>query len=231
MNRPLIGITCSKNAEGKIAMSQHYLNSVWEAGAVPVFLAYTTDPAKLAEYAEVFDGFLFGGGDDIDPARYGETIQFDNVEVDADRDAFELGLYEHVKRSGKPVLGICRGLQVLNVAEGGTLYQHIDGHRQTPTPGTVTEQPVNVKKGSMLHGFVEKERIFVNSFHHQNIKDLAPTLEIDGVSEDGYIEAVHMPNHPFFLAVQWHPEIFREHDEGMRRVFRAFVDAARGKES
>jgi putative glutamine amidotransferase len=88
-----------------------------------------------------------------------------------------------------------------------------------------------VKKGSMLHGFVEKERIFVNSFHHQNIKDLAPTLEIDGVSEDGYIEAVHMPNHPFFLAVQWHPEIFREHDEGMRRVFRAFVDAARGKES
>ena len=144
MNRPLIGITCSKNAEGKIAMSQHYLNSVWEAGAVPVFLAYTTDPAKLAEYAEVFDGFLFGGGDDIDPARYGETVQFDNVEVDADRDAFELGLYEHVKRSGKPVLGICRGLQVLNVAEGGTLYQHIDGHRQDK-PGTETEQKTLVE--------------------------------------------------------------------------------------
>lgn len=231
MKRPLIGITSSKTADGKLAMSQNYLNSVWEAGGVSVLLAYTEDEDKLAEYAEVFDGFVFAGGDDMDPARYGEEVKFDNVEIDADRDRFELGLYKHVKATGKPILGICRGIQVLNVAEGGTLYQHIDGHRQTPTPGTVTEQPVNVKKGSMLHGFVEKERIFVNSFHHQNIKDLAPTLEIDGVSEDGYIEAVHMPNHPFFLAVQWHPEIFREHDEGMRRVFRAFVDAARGKES
>lgn len=231
MKRPLIGITSSKTADGKLAMSQNYLNSVWEAGAVSVLLAYTEDEEKLAEYAQVFDGFLFAGGDDMDPARYGEEVKFDNVEIDADRDRFELGLYKHVKATGKPILGICRGIQVLNVAEGGTLYQHIDGHRQTPTPGTVTEQPVHVKEGSMLHGLVGKETIFVNSFHHQNIKDLAPTLEIDGVSEDGYIEAVHMENHPFFLAVQWHPEIFREHDEGMRNVFSAFVNAAKGKES
>lgn len=231
MKRPLIGITSSKTADGKLAMSQNYLNAVWEAGAVSVLLAYTEDEEKLAEYAKVFDGFLFAGGDDMDPARYGEEVKFDNVEIDADRDRFELGLYKHVKATGKPILGICRGIQVLNVAEGGTLYQHIDGHRQTPTPGTVTEQPVHVKEGSMLHGLVGKETIFVNSFHHQNIKDLAPTLEIDGVSEDGYIEAVHMENHPFFLAVQWHPEIFREHDEGMRNVFSAFVNAAKGKES
>lgn len=228
MKRPIIGITSSKTAEGKLAMSQNYLNSIWEAGGVGVLLAYTDDPEKLAEYAQVFDGFLFAGGDDMDPARYGESVMFDNVEIDSDRDAFELGLYACVKATNKPILGICRGIQLLNVAEGGTLYQHIDGHRQTPTPGTVTEQVTKVVKGSMLESLVGKQEILVNSFHHQNVKDLAPTLAIDAISADGYIEAAHMPGHKFFLAVQWHPEIFRTTSEGMRKVFSAFVDAARG---
>ena len=226
MNRPLIGITCSKTADGKIAMSQNYLNSIWEAGAVPVFLAYTQDEAKLAEYAEVFDGFLFGGGDDIDPARYGETVMFDNVEIDADRDAFELGLYEYVKQSGKPVLGICRGLQVLNVAEGGTLYQHIDGHRQDK-PGTETEQKTLVEAGSMLKELIGTDEILTNSFHHQNIKDIAPTLAVNAKSADGYIEAVHKPCHKFCFAVQWHPEIYRQTSEDMQKVFSAFINACK----
>ena len=228
MKRPIIGITSSKTAEGKLAMSQNYLNSVWEAGGVGVLLAYTDDPEKLAEYAQVFDGFLFAGGDDMDPARYGESVMFDNVEIDSDRDAFELGLYACVKATNKPILGICRDIQVLNVAEGGTLYQHIDGHRQTPTPGTVTEQVTKVVKGSMLESLVGKQEILDNSFHHQNVKNLAPTLAIDAISADGYIEAAHMPGHKFFLAVQWHPEIYRTTSEGMRKVFSAFVDAARG---
>ena len=227
MQRPIIGITCSKNAEGKIAMSQHYLNSVWEAGANGVFLAYTEDEEKLEEYARVFDGFLFGGGDDMNPARYGEEVMFDSVEIDDDRDCFELGLYKHVKATGKPILGICRGIQLLNVAEGGTLYQHIDGHRQSPKPGTVTEQPVNLIKGSMLHALTGKETLLVNSFHHQNIKDLAHTLVADAVSEDGYIEAVHMPDHKFFFAVQWHPEIYRQSSADMQKVFCAFVNACK----
>ncbi len=226
MNKPLIGITCSKTAEGKIAMSQNYLNSVWEAGAVPVFLAYTEDEDKLAEYAQVFDGFLFGGGDDMDPARYGEEKMFDSVEIDADRDAFELSLYRHVKPTNKPILGICRGIQLLNVAEGGSLYQHIDGHRQD-APGTTTAQKTIVFEGSMLHGLTQKSEILVNSFHHQNIKALAPTLTADAESEDGYIEAVHMEGHPFYLGVQWHPEIFRQQDPAMQRVFAAFVNACR----
>ncbi|MBQ8718137.1 MAG: gamma-glutamyl-gamma-aminobutyrate hydrolase family protein [Clostridia bacterium] len=226
MNKPLIGITCSKTAEGRIAMSQNYLNSVWEAGAVPVFLAYTEDEDKLAEYAQVFDGFLFGGGDDMDPARYGEEKMFDSVEIDADRDAFELSLYRHVKPTNKPILGICRGIQLLNVAEGGSLYQHIDGHRQD-APGTTTAQKTIVFEGSMLHGLTQKSEILVNSFHHQNLKALAPTLTADAISEDGYIEAAHMEGHPFYLGVQWHPEIFRQQDPAMQRVFAAFVNACR----
>lgn len=228
MQRPLIGITCSKTAEGKIAMSQNYLNSIWEAGAIGVFLAYTQDSEKLAEYAQVFDGFLFGGGDDMDPARYGEVKMFDSVEIDADRDAFELALYEQVKSTGKPILGICRGLQLLNVAEGGTLYQHIDGHRQD-APGTQRGQKTLVCQDSMLFSLIGECEIMVNSFHHQNIKDLAPTLKIDANSSDGYIEAVHMDNHRFYLAVQWHPEIYRESDVAMQKVFSAFVQACKVK--
>ncbi len=230
MQRPIIGITSSKTAEGKIAMSQNYLNSIWEAGAIGVFLAYTQDEEKLAEYAQVFDGFLFAGGDDMDPTLYGEQKMFENVEIDADRDRFELGLYKYVKQTGKPILGICRGIQVLNVAEGGTLYQHIEGHRQTE-PGTVTEQKVLVKQGSMLYDLIGEGEIMVNSFHHQNIKDLAPSLCADAESEDGYIEAAHMPGHTFLFAVQWHPEIYRKSSPAMQKVFSAFADAARGQSS
>ena len=226
MKRPLIGITCSKTSEGKIAMSQNYLNSVWEAGAVPVFLAYTEDEEKLAEYARVFDGFLFGGGDDMDPKLYGEEKMFDSVEIDADRDAFELALYRHVKPTNKPILGICRGIQLLNVAEGGSLYQHIDGHRQSE-PGTTTQQKTLIYKDSLLYSLIETTELSVNTFHHQNVKALAPTLTADAESEDGYIEAVHMEGHPFYLGVQWHPEIFRTQSPEMQRVFAAFVGASR----
>lgn len=226
MKRPIIGIASSKNGQGKIEMSQDYFNAVWEAGGIGVFLAYTTDENKLADYADAFDGFLFAGGVDIDPARYGEQIAFDSVEIDADRDAFELALYRHVKQSGKPVLGICRGLQLLNVAEGGTLYQHIEGHRQQ-APGIQRAQKTLIYKDSWLHQLIGECEILTNTFHHQNVKDLAPTLVADGESADGYIEAAHMPHRDFFLGVQWHPEIYRTEDVSMQRVFSAFVDACR----
>jgi len=226
MQRPIIGIASSKNSQGKIEMSQTYFNAVWEAGGIGVFLAYTQDESRLAEYIDSFDGILFAGGVDIDPVHYGEQIMFDSVEVDADRDAFELALYRHVKQSGKPILGICRGLQLLNVAEGGTLYQHIEGHRQD-TPGTQRDQNTLIYKDSMLHKLTGESEIRVNSFHHQNIKEPASTLAVDARSEDGYIEAVHMPGHKFCLAVQWHPEIYYSQDAAMHKVFSAFVSACK----
>lgn len=226
MQRPIIGIASSKNSQGKIEMSQHYFNAVWDAGGIGVFLAYTQDESRLAEYIDSFDGILFAGGVDIDPVHYGEQIMFDSVEVDADRDAFELALYRHVKQSGKPILGICRGVQLLNVAEGGTLYQHIEGHRQD-TPGTQRDQNTLIYKDSMLNELTGESEIRVNSFHHQNIKALASTLVADAESEDGYIEAVHMPGHKFCLAVQWHPEIYYSQDAAMQKVFSAFVSACK----
>lgn len=228
MQRPIIGITSSKNAQGKIEMSQHYLNAVWEAGALGVFLAYTQDENKLFEYAQLFDGFLFAGGVDVDPVLYGEQIAFDSVEIDAERDSFELALYRHVIATGKPVLGICRGLQLINVAEGGSLYQHIEGHRQD-VPGTQTEQKTLVYKGSMLMELIEEDQIMTNTFHHQNVKALAPTLLPDAESADGYIEAAHKSCHRFCLGVQWHPEIYRQSDPAMQKLFAVFVNACRSE--
>lgn len=229
MKRPIIGIVSTRNAEGKLEVSQHYFNSVWEAGGIGVYLGYTTDRKRMREYAQECDGFLFSGGVDIDPMRYGEVKKYDSVEIDPIRDRFEIELYPYVKQAGKPIFGICRGIQLLNVAEGGTLYQHIEGHRQSK-PGTETEQKVIVLSG-LLHDLTGESELMVNSFHHQNIKKLASTLLADAISEDGYIEAVHMPSHPFCLGVQWHPEIYRESSEAMQKVFSAFIDAARSKES
>ncbi|MBR5615724.1 MAG: gamma-glutamyl-gamma-aminobutyrate hydrolase family protein [Clostridia bacterium] len=224
MNRPIIGIAGTTNEHGKIDMSPHYLNAVWEAGGVGVLLAYTQDEQKLAEYAEVFDGSLFAGGVDIDPMRYGEQVAFDSVEINPDRDAFEFALYRHVKPTNKPLLGICRGLQLFNVVEGGTLYQHIEGHRQSE-PGENRGQKTLVYKDSMLYSLIGESEIMTNTFHHQNIKALAPTLVADAESFDGYLEAVHMPGHPFYLGVQWHPEIYRRDDQSMQKVFKAFVNS------
>ena len=110
--RPLVGIVPSRDGE-KAMMAQRYMDAVWYAGGLPVVLGYTTDPNKLEEYATIFDGFLFSGGVDVDPAYYGEEKQFDSVEIDEQRDAFEKGLFKAVYPTKKPILGICLGMQLL----------------------------------------------------------------------------------------------------------------------
>ena len=132
--KPLIALAASYQGEMTIALRHTYFNAIYDAGGIPVPLERTTDPAIIARYAADCDGFFFTGGVDIDPKHYGEEITGEGVEIDAVRDAFEFALYEAVKDSGKPILGVCRGIQFLNVARGGTLHQHIDGHRQKPIP-------------------------------------------------------------------------------------------------
>lgn len=226
-NRPVIGVLGSHD-KGELRTPVRYLNALWQGGALGVTLVYTTDEDRIAAYVDSCDGFLYSGGVDVDPARYGETKQFESVEIDEARDNFEFAMFPAVYRSGKPILGICRGIQVLNVALGGNLYQHIDGHQQSQ-PGTERHQLLCVTEGTPLYDICKKKEIFVNSFHHQNVKDPAPGLTVDGVSDDGYIEAFHDPRHPFLLAVQFHPEIYSScpDDDHAARIFRAFVDACR----
>ena len=227
LTRPLIGVVPSREEE-RAMLKFEYSNAVWQAGGLPVALAYTTDPAKLAEYAAIFDGFLFSGGDDIHPSRYGEEIAFDNVVCDTNRDAFEEALFAAVYPTGKPILGICRGIQSINVWMGGTLRQDIGGHRQTE-PGSSRTHAVEIREGSLFHALCGRTSVMVNSFHHQVVKDLATGLVVDAVSEDGVVEACHLPTseHPFLFAVQFHPESYcdREDDDHAAAIFAAFVTA------
>lgn len=227
MKRPLIGVV-SSHSDGTFKINRRYLDAIWYGGGLGVVLAYTTDPARLSEYAEIFDGFLFSGGVDVDPVYYGETIQFDSVEIDSARDAFEKGLFEAVYPTKKPIFGICRGIQSINVWLGGTLHQHIEGHRQT-VDGAERTHEVRVTEGTLFHRICGRSTVAVNTFHHQVIKDLAPALTADGVNPDGFVEIAHEEGHPFLLAVQFHPEFYfgREGDDHSGPMFKAFVDACR----
>ncbi len=225
-HRPLIGIAPSHNADLHFTRAR-YMDSIWRAGGLGVILPYTTDKARLAEYAALFDGFLFSGGVDVNPSLYGEEKQFDSVEIDDERDAFEQALFAAVYPTGRPILGICRGIQSVNVFLGGTLHQHIDGHQQTG--GEDREHTISVIEGSMLHRISGKTELKVNTFHHQAVKTPAPGLLVDAVSEDGTIEALHSPTHPFLFCVQFHPEIYNAFpdDDHSRAIFRAFVEACK----
>ena len=226
--RPVIGIVPSRN-DRVATVKFEYLDAVWQAGGLPVPLSYTVDAAKITEYAEIFDGFLFSGGVDLEPARYGEeTDPAAGVATDLQRDAFEAALFAAVYPTGKPVLGICRGLQSMNVWLGGTLRQHVDGHRQS-LPMTQRTHPVRIVENSLLHRICGKNEVKVNSSHHQVVKDLAPGLTADAYNDEGYVEAAHHGGHPFLFAVQFHPESYfqEEDDDHAAAIFKAFADACR----
>ena len=225
--RPKIGMMSSRT-DGFLKVNHTYINAVWRAGGWCIPLGYTDDEEQLKAYADMCDGFLFSGGVDVNPKYYGETIAFDNVEIDEMRDNFEMAMFPHALASGKPIFGICRGIQVMNVCRGGTLYQHIDGHRQD-VPGENRQQALNITKSGYLQQIIGADTIYVNTFHHQNIKDLAPGLSVEAISHDGYVEAVSDPAHPFFVGVQFHPEIYigREDDDHSLKLFQAFIEACK----
>lgn len=225
MNRPLIALMVSLE-DGLMAVNRTYLNAIWHAGGCAVALPYTDDEEKIKQFAEEFDGFLFTGGDDIDPAYYGQEKHPKTENTCAERDAFEQKMFHEIYKNGKPILGICRGEQVINVFLGGTLIQHIDGHVQQ-TRRAVREQGVDLIKDGMLYNILGQERIYTNSFHHQVIDKLADSLVCDGYSTDGYLEAYHSKEHPFLLAVQWHPEGYYDIDETSSKIFAEFVNACK----
>ena len=228
-NRPLIGITSSMS-DSFIRMKRTYFDAVLAAGGIPVFMPHSGGAEDAAKFADLFDGFLFAGGDDVDPKHYGEEIAFDNVETTPIRDDFELALAEILKKDNRPILGICRGEQILNVAFGGSLYQHIDGHRQEE-PGAQNLRAANVQSGTLLSTLAESETIYTNSFHHQAVKSVAPGFIVSARAEDGTVEAIEPANaltsERFLLAVQWHPEMFFKTDKTAKNIFEAFIEAAK----
>ena len=232
--KPLIGV-CPLWDETKNSywMLPGYFDGIMAAGGLPVMLPLTDNTDDLAEFVSLCDGFVISGGQDVSPAVYGEPTRFDNVETCPARDAMEQILLPLILDADKPVLGICRGLQFLNAALQGTLYQDlvsektdVISHRQKP-PYDMPRHTVNLLDGAPLQRLLNAEQINVNSCHHQAIRTLSPRLKPMAVSPDGLVEAVYLPEKHFVWAVQWHPEFSFRKDANSRKILQAFVDSTK----
>ena len=233
MKKPIIGLTPSVDEEHNRCLVQPgYLESIQRSGGLPLMLPLTGRDEDIARFVEICDGFLFVGGPDIEPWRYGQELLPECGAQNIQRDAMEWKLMEAALAADKPILGVCRGIQVLNTVLGGTLYQDIPSqyktelcHSMPEPPYNRTAHPFRVVEGTPLADLPIPEGI--NSRHHQAVLDLAPGLEIMAYAADGIVEAAWMPEKRFVWAVQWHPEAFWE-EEGMNiELFRALVEAAK----
>ncbi|HSS61746.1 MAG TPA: gamma-glutamyl-gamma-aminobutyrate hydrolase family protein [Candidatus Limnocylindrales bacterium] len=231
----LIGLTLrvqpGKDSLPKLALNKTYFDALTNAGAevlpIPAFAGARADP-----YYDMLDGLVIPGGPDVEPARYGAVTRSDaNVHTNHDLDDLEFALLDRALRDGMPVLAICRGIQVLNVACGGTLWQdvHVEGATQRPhdcEPRDSLVHELSVDPDSLLGRTLGATRIAVNSLHHQAIRDLGSQLRAVARSDDGIIEGVEIPERPFVVGMQCHPEELVANAEWAQRLFARLVDAA-----
>ena len=241
--RPVIGIATQTQEAipGQLPrvwiMGQKYGRVLASCGALPWFIPLLSEEATLRAIYERLDGVFLTGGVDVDPSRYGETKLSCCHETDEDRDWTETHLVRWALAEGKPLFGVCRGIQIINVALGGSLYQDLREqwpeairHDYFPTPSPFSRDylahRVRVEPRSRLGELLGSEEVAVNSMHHQGIRRLAPGLRATAFAPDGLVEGFEGCNGQFLLGVQWHPEELAETAEGMRRLFTAFIEAS-----
>jgi putative glutamine amidotransferase len=233
-HKPIIGITPLVDDEKhSIWMLPGYMDGIMAAGGLPIILPLTDLAEDANALAGMIDGLLLAGGHDVDPARYGAARSALCGHPHTGRDTLEYLLLDVMLRTDKPVFGICRGIQLLNVYLGGTLYQDIPAemgtrvaHAQKP-PYDIPSHTVAVAAHTPLYDIVHKAALSVNSYHHQGVRALANGLVPMAHADDGLVEAVYMPDRRYVLAIQWHPEFsYRKHEDQLQ-LFRAFVDACR----
>ena len=230
--RPMIGVSPLVDIKREsLWMFPGYFDLVKQAGGLPVMLPLTEDDGTIRQIVSTFDGFLFTGGQDVSPELYHEKPLRATLEVCPKRDRMELKLLKLAMEADKPILGICRGIQFINVALGGTLYQDLPlqhksiiNHHQSP-PYDKPAHKVTLLPSTPLIDLLKEKTIAVNSYHHQAIKDLAKSLSVMAISEDGLIEAVYNTECNYLWAVQWHPEYSYEIDITSIQIFKAFICA------
>lgn len=241
MHKPVIGVTAnSLFSEGgafpgmeRVYVNQTYIHSVIEADAIPVILPTIQNEQAIKAQLSRVDAVLLSGGSDVNPLLFGEEPDAKLDFILPDRDQYEISLTTLAYQMGKPLLGICRGIQVINVAFGGTLYQDII----TQAPRCTVKHfqssrrdfaghTVDIASGSLLYEILGADSLAVNSFHHQAVKDVAPGFFINAMSRDGIIEGIEKPGKAFMLGVQWHPEMLVDSYPIMQALFRRLTTEA-----
>jgi len=231
--RPVIGITCSWDNENQ----RHFLGSLYceavrVAGGLPVLLSNYEKEEEIAGLLGIIDGLLLSGGKDVDPFYFGEEAIPECGEITPLRDSFEIKLAKMAIKNQVPVLGICRGTQVLNISCGGTIYQDLNTqltgclkHYQQ-APGWAATHKINIEKGTLLESIFQVPEIRVNSYHHQAVHDVAPGFIICAKSSDGVVEAIEGASGSFVLGLQCHPEEMWEKDFRFLKLFQALTNYA-----
>lgn len=246
LQRPVIGIPTQTLQAIEVipaglppswVMNQRYFQAVTSVGAVPWMVPLMdNDPATMRAIYDRLDGIFIAGGVDVDPSSYGEERHGKCGVGDLPRDHVELMFTRWALEEGKPVFGVCRGMQIINVATGGTLYQdcealYADAIKHDYFPGAGWERDylaheVRIAPDTRLRRLFGAETVMVNSMHHQAVRELGDGLTISAFAPDGMIEAVEGTAHPFLVGVQWHPEMLVDTDVGTRRLFEEFIEAA-----
>lgn len=243
MKKPIIGISGSWIIETEYGFAGYkrayvnddYVQSVLRAGGIPLILPIVEDLAVIESYIEQIDGLIMSGGHDVNPILFNEEPSNKLGDILPERDAFDIALIKSCMKAKKPLLGICRGEQILNVANGGTLYQDLSfapnssiKHNQKTNYDFATHS-VDIEKGSKLYEILGEE-ILVNSFHHLAVKDVAPDFKIVATSKDGIVEGIEKIGDEFIIGVQWHPEMLSKKYSNMAKLFERLVaEAKKGK--
>lgn len=233
--KPVIGITTfEEEIKGYHTINSNYINAVFAAGGIPINIPIINDEEDYDYYINIIDGIIFSGGIDISPLSYGENPLKEIKCISSIRDKYEFGLFKKVYEQKLPVLGICRGSQLMNVYLGGSLYQDINeqvpkalGHSPGPELLEEAYHSINLKVGSKLHNIFGKEKIYVNSYHHQAINKLGENLEVIAISEDGIIEAIEATDNRFMVGVQFHPEALIKRYPEFLKLFRELIMASK----
>lgn len=228
--KPIIGMTpLVERATNRQFMLNTYTESVLDAGGVPVMLPITDEDKNIEHIAEMCDGFLFTGGHDVHPCLYGEEM-LDCVAPCEERDSFETKLLSLALKTNKPILAICRGMQLLNVVLGGSLFQDIqtqcsnDIEHRMGEPSDNVIHEISIIDDTPLMAIVGKKSDMINSYHHQCVKTVGEGLKIMAYASDGIIEGMYMPDKKFVLGVQWHPERLAKKYDSALSLFKVFIE-------